>query len=249
MDVSYGVALMSPSTDLSVGIFPGIFPRRSAACALPFVGWLVLLLACIVPGVAQFATGGLSGQVVDPQGAVVGRAKVTVRNLATGITRSMQTAADGSFRADGMDAGDYEVLVSATGFADPGHHVTVRVGQVTSVRAELYVPSGTATVDVMETKHDLDTTSSVLGNPVTQHQILESPLANRSFANIAYLAPGTEPVEPSDPTKARIAAVSSGGSSGQSEREIRAGSADLGADGPLCLGRGGAFRFWPVVRL
>jgi hypothetical protein len=40
------------------------------------------------------------------------------------------------------------------------------------------------------------------------------PLAQRSFANIAYLVPGTEPVEPSDPTKARITAVSFGGSSG-----------------------------------
>jgi len=40
------------------------------------------------------------------------------------------------------------------------------------------------------------------------------PLAARSFANIAYLAPGTEPLEPSDPTKARITAVSTGGSSG-----------------------------------
>ena len=40
------------------------------------------------------------------------------------------------------------------------------------------------------------------------------PLAARSFANIAYLVPGTEPVEPSDPSKARITAVSFGGSSG-----------------------------------
>ena len=42
----------------------------------------------------------------------------------------------------------------------------------------------------------------------------ETPLAHRSFANIAYLAPMTEPVEPSDPTKARITSVSFGGSSG-----------------------------------
>ena len=40
------------------------------------------------------------------------------------------------------------------------------------------------------------------------------PLASRSFANIAYLSPMTQPVEPSDPTKARITAVSFGGSSG-----------------------------------
>ncbi len=50
---------------------------------------------------------------------------------------------------------------------------------------------------------------------VISSQDLETlPLAARSFANIAYLAPGTEPVEPSDPTKARITAVSTGGSSG-----------------------------------
>ena len=43
---------------------------------------------------------------------------------------------------------------------------------------------------------------------VTAHDLATIPLAERSFANIAYLVPGTEPVEPSDPTKARITAVS-----------------------------------------
>jgi hypothetical protein len=49
---------------------------------------------------------------------------------------------------------------------------------------------------------------------VTARDLETIPLAFRSFANIAYLVPGTEPVEPSDPTKARITAVSFGGSSG-----------------------------------
>ncbi len=49
---------------------------------------------------------------------------------------------------------------------------------------------------------------------ITARDLESLPLAERSFANIAYLAPGTEPVEPSDPTKARITAVSTGGSSG-----------------------------------
>ena len=49
---------------------------------------------------------------------------------------------------------------------------------------------------------------------ISTQDLQNLPLAARSFANIAYLAPGTEPVEPSDPTKARITAVSTGGSSG-----------------------------------
>ena len=60
----------------------------------------------------------------------------------------------------------------------------------------------------------IDTTSAVHGGAVTAQDLETIPLAHRSFANIAYLVPGTEPVEPSDPTKARITAVSFGGSSG-----------------------------------
>ena len=60
----------------------------------------------------------------------------------------------------------------------------------------------------------MDTSSAVHGGVVTAHDLETIPLAMRSFANIAYLVPGTEPVEPSDPTKARITAVSFGGSSG-----------------------------------
>src|SRR4029077_17722612 len=57
--------------------------------------------------------------------------------------------------------------------------------------------------------------SSATHQAIVSEQDLDTiPLAARSFANIAYLAPGTEPVEPSDPTKARIPAVSTGGSSG-----------------------------------
>ena len=60
----------------------------------------------------------------------------------------------------------------------------------------------------------LDTSSAARGGVVSNEDIETFPLPNRSFANIAYLVPGTEPVEPSDPTKARITAVSTGGSSG-----------------------------------
>ena len=60
----------------------------------------------------------------------------------------------------------------------------------------------------------IDLASAVHQGVVTSNDLETLPLAARSFANIAYLVPGTEPVEPSDPTKARITAVSTGGSSG-----------------------------------
>jgi len=64
------------------------------------------------------------------------------------------------------------------------------------------------------TTESIDTASAVHQGVVTGRDLETLPLAARSFANIAYPVPGTEPVEPSDLTKARITAVSTGGSSG-----------------------------------
>jgi hypothetical protein len=60
----------------------------------------------------------------------------------------------------------------------------------------------------------VDTSDAVNGGVATGQDLKDMPLVARSFANIAFMVPGTEPVEPSDPTKARITAVSTGGSSG-----------------------------------
>jgi Carboxypeptidase regulatory-like domain/TonB dependent receptor len=190
---------------------PFFFYRRNAFTLL-VRNLCMIVFALNAYSSAQIFTGAVGGQVLDPQGAVIQQATVTVKNLGTDITRSLDTSADGSFRVDGLEAGTYEVAVSAKSFAESRSRIAVRVGQVSSMRIQLTVGETRASVEVQE--NALDRTSSVLGNPVTGRQILESPLANRSFANIAYIAPMTAPVEPSDPTKARITAVSFAGSSG-----------------------------------
>src|SRR6202035_4803056 len=64
------------------------------------------------------------------------------------------------------------------------------------------------------TTQPMDLVSVVHQGVITSLDLLTLPLASRSFANIAYLVPGTEPVEPSQPPKARIPGVSTRGSSG-----------------------------------
>ena len=71
------------------------------------------------------------------------------------------------------------------------------------------------------TTQPIDVDSNVHQSIITAADLEALPLPARSFANIAYLAPGTEPVEPSDPTKARITAVSTGGSSGLNNELLR----------------------------
>jgi len=61
-------------------------------------------------------TGSIAGVLNDPIGAVVPRAQVEVKNLASGLTRSQQTSQTGAFLFDGMAAGHYSATIVVSGF-------------------------------------------------------------------------------------------------------------------------------------
>src|SRR5207248_9820920 len=75
--------------------------------------WLVLVSASLL---AQTFRGTILGTVTDPQGAVVSGAKVTVRNVNTGLERTTQTSADGSYSIPELPTGAYTVSISQSGF-------------------------------------------------------------------------------------------------------------------------------------
>src|SRR2546422_1042221 len=66
--------------------------------------------------VAQTFRGTILGTVTDPSGAMVSGAKVTVRNVNTGLERSTQTSADGSYSVPELPIGTYTVTISQSGF-------------------------------------------------------------------------------------------------------------------------------------
>ena len=120
---------------------------------------------------------------------------------------------------EALPPGNYEMTVNATGFAEARTWTLVNLGQVHEITVKLKPAPTQQTVTVQGqassiTAGPIDITSTVHQSVITAEDLETFPLAHRSFANISYLAPMTEPVEPSDPTKARITAVSFGGSSG-----------------------------------
>jgi hypothetical protein len=187
--------------------------------------WLIcaaiLLIFVATPSLlrAQNPNGALRGEVQDPSAARVAGARVVVQSTGSSITREAAADARGEFRIEGLLPGSYRVTVTAKGFADATAKVDVAVSLVRDVTVILKPESGRESVSVQGkassiTTEALDTASAVHQGAVMSQDLETIPLAHRSFANIAYLVPGTEPVEPSDPTKARITAVSFGGSSG-----------------------------------
>ena len=173
----------------------------------------------MLPVRAQNPLGALRGTVVDATGARVPSAVVAANSQEKSIFRKTPTDAHGEFRLEDLAPGSYEVIVSAPGFAEARSTVVVAVSFVREINVTLRPKTVSESVLVNAaaqsiTTEPIDTASAVHQAVIYQQDLQNVPLAARSFANIAYLAPGTEPVEPSDPTKARITAVSTGGSSG-----------------------------------
>jgi len=168
---------------------------------------------------AQNPNGALRGEVQDTSAARVTGARVLVQSAGSSITREATANDRGEFRIEGLLPGSYRVTVTAKGFTQATADVDVAVSVVRDITVTLKPASGRELVNVQGnvssiTTESIDTASAVHGGVVGGRDLETLPLAARSFANIAYLVPGTEPVEPSDPTKARITAVSTGGSSG-----------------------------------
>ncbi len=184
-------------------------------------GGLTLLLCLFLTAAvaAQEPRGTLLGTVEDSSGERVPSADVSLIQKDTSFERRTKTDGAGEFRFDLLLPGNYRLEVTRAGFAPSVTDIAVRVSSSPAVQVVLKPESLHETVRVEGigdslSSQPIEPTSSVEKVTITAHDLEEIPLAARSFANIAYLAPMTEPVEPSDPTKARISAVSFAGSSG-----------------------------------
>ncbi len=183
---------------------------------------------------AQNPNGALRGEVQDVSAARVAGARIVVRSNGSAITREVTANERGEFRIEGLLPGSYRVTVTAKGFAQATADVDVAVSLVRDIAVTLKPQNARETVNVQGnsssiTTQSIDTASAVHEGVVGSQDLETLPLPARSFANIAYLVPGTEPVEPSDPTKARITAVSTGGSSGLNN-ELSVDGADKSDD-------------------
>jgi hypothetical protein len=177
----------------------------------------IILLTAILQ--AQNSRGSLRGTVRDATGARIASAKIVAQLTGSSVQREASSEERGEFFIDDLLPGNYRVTISAKGFAPAQAEVSVAVANVRDVAVTMKPATTSQTVNVQGssssiTTEIIDTSSAVRGGVVGSQDLETLPLPARSFANIAYLVPGTEPVEPSDPTKARITAVSTGGSSG-----------------------------------
>ena len=148
----------------------------------------------------QSTYGTVDGTVLDPTGATVADARVTLTNTGTQEKHTQTTGNAGLFSFVNVEPGAYRLDVEKSGFKHFARtNVVVQVQQETHVDATLTVGQTTETIEVTAETPLLQTETSSLGQVVEERKADELPLNGRNIFNLITVSP---------------AAVAQGGSGG-----------------------------------
>jgi hypothetical protein len=157
---------------------------------------LVFSLSFAVSTYSQVTGATLAGVVTDPSGSVIAGAQVFATNTATGISKEATTDSAGLYTLPNLQAGNYEVKVTATGFATAVQpNLSLAVGAQQSLNIAMKVGETSQTVQVTEAAPQIDLTSSTLTGQVESQTVLDLPLNGRDWTSLATLHPGVNSIE------------------------------------------------------
>ncbi|HKP35623.1 MAG TPA: carboxypeptidase-like regulatory domain-containing protein [Pyrinomonadaceae bacterium] len=147
---------------------------------------------------AQTTTGKVTGTVVDPQGAVVPGAKVTITKKSTTESKTTTTSDGGTFEFTNLTPGtDYTITVEGTNFKKAEvNDVAVQINQPVDVPVQLQAGQISETVTVSAGGAELvQTTTADLSKGFDSRQVVELAQTNVGGAfgggvnNLALIAP------------------------------------------------------------
>ena len=154
---------------------------------------LFLILFCTAPAVfAQGASGQLSGNVVDANGAVVPGATIKLTSRATAQERETITNDSGDFAFTLLPAGDYKLEITATGFRTVVvEELRINVTQTTTLPIRLDAATVSEMVTIQADAALVQQETSQVGRTIQQETIRQLPLPTRNFQQLLTLSPGT----------------------------------------------------------
>jgi Carboxypeptidase regulatory-like domain/TonB dependent receptor-like, beta-barrel len=159
--------------------------------ALPFLCLALVLLNC-AGTYAQTFRGTILGTVTDSSGGAVAAATVTIKNLDTGLTRTVTTSDDGSYAAPELPIGNYSVTVEKLGFKE-GVVTGIRVEVSSERRADVSLQPGELAQRIEVTGEELpmvESTSNTLGGIVESKVVTNLPVNGRDYQKLILLVPG-----------------------------------------------------------
>jgi hypothetical protein len=136
--------------------------------------------------VAQTNKGGISGTVFDQTGAVIPGATVVVTNIGTNKEQRLTTSGEGTFSIPLLDPVEYRVAVEAKGFRKAVvERVKVDTAITATVNVTLAAGAENAEITVTAEAPIVNAESGAYGQTITERQIVDLPLNNRSVLDLA----------------------------------------------------------------
>jgi len=156
---------------------------------------LVAFALTVLAGASTFAQtfrGTILGSVTDSSGAAVPGATVTIKNVDTGLVRTVTTSDDGSYAAPELPIGTYSVSVEKAGF---------KLGVVTGIKVEvsserradvaLQIGQSAQSVEVLgEELPMVESTSNTLGGILESKLLTSLPVNGGDYQKLIFLVPG-----------------------------------------------------------
>jgi hypothetical protein len=161
----------------------------------------------------QAPTATVSGNVLDPSGALVPGATVVITNADTGQARSTKTGIDGSFQLTALVPGRYQLQISHDGLLTTVREFELTVDQTLLLKLTLLLGRQEQRVDVSPAAAFIDAAKTSIGRTISRAEIDSLPAqAGRviDYAALTALAPGILPAgsstAPSASTAGQVAA-------------------------------------------
>jgi hypothetical protein len=159
-------------------------------------GLFALVLGLLPAGPVASAQGvgasaDLTGTVIDPSGAEVPNAKVTVIETAKGIQRSVMTDEHGFYHLSGLAPATYKLSVEHTGFqTEVVSALPLNVGQTVVLDFHLTLSGITGQIEVNAELPVVETERGSQANTLTQEDIANLPIDRRDYLTFTLLTPG-----------------------------------------------------------
>lgn len=159
--------------------------------AISILTFVILFLSSPAAWAQSSANTGLEGVVLDPTGAAIADATVTLVRADTGETRELISDAAGRWEARFLSAGTYTIIASAGGFAPLEQEgVGVTTGVVGTVDLEMNVGRTAEAISVNADVEMVTRTSAAIALDLSPREIENLPTSSRNFTQLLLIEPG-----------------------------------------------------------
>ncbi len=155
---------------------------------------LILALAFLIGGFyqvkaqSQATNGQIEGVVADSNGATIPNANVTVKNLESGVERTVTSDGDGVYRVPLLPLGTYRITIEAANFKRYVREgVTLTTGQTATINAAMETGDVSATVTITSDAPIADPAKIDVGRVMDTREVQNLPLVSRNPYNYSLL--------------------------------------------------------------